>query len=151
MKLTIISASWNILESEKFEKIVIMTEAGQITILPWHEPLISAVRPGILFVEYMEGKTLHSSEFATGWWVLHISPDECLILADVIESSDALTDLEYIESQKKEAEAMIIAYKNENGETIDPKKLIELENQFLRVTAMHELGKKYQDTKVKPL
>lgn len=29
-----------------------MTESGEITILPGHEPLLSAVRPGILSVEY---------------------------------------------------------------------------------------------------
>jgi F0F1-type ATP synthase epsilon subunit len=74
--------------------------------------------------------------------VLNISPSECLIVADVIESGDALSDLDYIAAQKKEAADLVKAYKDENGTTIDPKKLIELENQLLRYTAMHELGKK---------
>ena len=66
MKLSIISASANILTAEKFEKIVIMTESGEITILPGHEPLLSAIRPGILSVDYYLGNKIHSAEYATG-------------------------------------------------------------------------------------
>ncbi len=142
MKLSIISASASILKSDKFEKIVIMTESGEITILPGHEPLLSAIRPGILAVEYYLGNKIHAAEYATGGGVLNISPSECLIVADVIEAGEALTDLEYIESQKKEAAALVAEYKAEYGSTIDPKKLIDMENQLLKFTAMHELGKK---------
>ena len=71
--------------------------------------------------------------------MLNISPSECLIVADIVESGDNLTDLEYIEAQKKEAAELVAAYKSENGSIIDPKKLLELENQLLRFTAMHEL------------
>ena len=146
MKLSIISASANILTAEKFEKIVIMTESGEITILPGHEPLLSAIRPGILSVDYYLGNKIHSAEYATGGWVLNISPSECLIVADIVESGDNLTDLEYIEAQKKEAAELVAAYKSENGSIIDPKKLLELENQLLRFTAMHELWKKWHIT-----
>jgi F0F1-type ATP synthase epsilon subunit len=52
MNLSIISASSHVLKAEKFERIIMMTEAGQITILPGHEPLLSAIKPGILSVEY---------------------------------------------------------------------------------------------------
>jgi F-type H+-transporting ATPase subunit epsilon len=142
MKLSIISASSSILTAEKFEKIIIMTEAGEITILPGHEPLLSAIKPGILSVEYYLGNKIHTGEYATGGGVLSVSPSECLIVADVIEAGDMLTDLEYIESQKKEAADLVAAYREENGSTIDPKKLIDLENQLLKFTAMHELWKK---------
>ncbi len=74
--------------------------------------------------------------------MLNISPSECLIVADVIDSGDTLSDLDYIEAQKREAAELVKSYKAENGTTIDPHKLIELENQLLRYTAMHELGKK---------
>lgn len=146
MKLSIISASANILSAEKFDKIVMMTEAGQITILTWHEPLLSAIKPGILSVDYYVGNKLHSAEYVTGGGVLTISPNECMIVADVVTQDDTLTDIDYIENQKKEAAALVASYKAENGSTIDPHKLIELENELLRYTAMHELGKKYQET-----
>ncbi len=66
MKLSIISSTSKILSAEKFEKIIIMTESGEITILPGHEPLLSAIRPGILSVEYYLGNKVHTAEYATG-------------------------------------------------------------------------------------
>jgi F0F1-type ATP synthase epsilon subunit len=146
MKLSIISASKNVLQAERFEKIVIMTEDGQITILTGHEPLLSAIRPGVLFVEYYVGGKIHTAEYATGGGVLNISSSECIIVADVIASDDTIWDIEYIANQKEEAAKLVMAYRNENGATIDPKKLIDLENDLLRFTAMHELGKKYQES-----
>jgi F0F1-type ATP synthase epsilon subunit len=52
MKLIITSASGNILSADQFARISIMTEDGEITVLPGHEPLLSAIRPGVLSVEY---------------------------------------------------------------------------------------------------
>jgi hypothetical protein len=68
-----------------------------------------------------------------------------MIVADVVTADDTLTDMEYIENQKKEAASLVAAYKAENGTIIDPRKLIDLENDLLRYTAMHELGKKYHE------
>jgi F-type H+-transporting ATPase subunit epsilon len=145
MKLVITSASGNILASDAFARIQLMTEDGEITVLPGHEPILSAIRPGILSVEYYIGSKLHAAEYATGGGVLNISPLACTILADVVVADDTLTDLEYIESQKKEAEALMKSYREENGVAIDPKKLIEIEYELLKYTAMHRLGKKYQE------
>jgi F-type H+-transporting ATPase subunit epsilon len=139
MHLIITSASGNILSADEFIRISIMTEDGEITVLPGHEPLLSAIRPGILSVEYYIGGKVHAAEYATGGGVLNISPDVCSILADVVMSGDTLSDREYIESQKKEAEAMMASYREENGAAIDPKKLIELEYELLKYTAMHHL------------
>lgn len=145
MKLIITSASGNILSADTFVRITIMTEDGQITVLPGHEPLLSAIRPGILSVEYYIGSKSHTAEYVTGGGVLNISPEVCTILADVVVADDSLTDLEYIESQKKEAERMMAAYRTENGAVIDPKTLIEIEYELLRYTAMHHLGKKFHE------
>ena len=121
-----------------------MTEDGEITILPGHEPLLSAIRPGILHAEYYIGHKVHTGEYATGGGVLNISPESCTVVADVIEGADHLSDLEYITSQKQEAENMMKAYREENGAAIDPKRLIELEYELLKYTAMHRLGQKFQ-------
>ncbi|MBC7498105.1 hypothetical protein H7170_00515 [Candidatus Gracilibacteria bacterium] len=145
MKLIITSASGNILSADQFARISIMTEDGEITVLPGHEPLLSAIRPGILSVEYFIGGKIHTAEYVTGGGVLNISPEVCTILADVVVADDTLTDSEYIESQKKEAQEMMIAYRAENGSAIDPKKLIELEYELLKYTAMHHLGKKFHE------
>lgn len=45
MKLIITSASGNILSSERFQQVTLMTEDGEITVLTGHEPLLSAIRP----------------------------------------------------------------------------------------------------------
>ena len=47
--------------------------------------------------------------------------------------------MEYIESQKKEAESLMQAYRDENGDKVDPKRLLELEYELLKYTAMHRL------------
>lgn len=145
MKLLITSASGNILQSDTFARISIVTEDGEITVLPGHEPLLSAIRPGILSVDYFIGSKPHSAEYVTGGGVLNISPSICTILADVVVADDTLTDLEYIENQKKEAEALVKSYREENGAAIDPKRLVEIEYELLKYTAMHHLGKKYHE------
>lgn len=147
MKLTITSASWNVLKAEKFEKIRLMTEDGEITVLSGHEPLLSAIRPGILNVDYYIGGKLHGADYAIWGGVLNISPEECVIVADMVQKDDNLTDLEYIESQKQEAERLVKEFKAEGGTTTDPHKLIELEYELLKYTAMHRLGKQFQENK----
>ncbi len=145
MKLSITSSSGVILSADSFVRVTIMTEDGEVTILTGHEPLLSAVRPGILYTEYHIGNKVHTAEYATGGGVLNISPESGTIGADVVESDDHLTDLEYIASQKAEAEKMMREYQEENGTVIDPKRLIELEDELLKYTAMHRLGQKFHE------
>ena len=144
MNLSIVSASGNILESDNFTRITLMTEMGEITVLPGHEPLLSAIRPGIMSLEYTSiDKKMIQVEYVSGGGVINISPESVTIVADVITNGDTLTDLEYIESQKKEAEALMQNYREENGSAIDPKRLIDLEYELLKYTAMHRLGQKH--------
>jgi F-type H+-transporting ATPase subunit epsilon len=144
MNLQITSAAGNILETPDFIRVTLMTEVWEITVLPHHEPLLAAIRPGIMTVEYSEWK----KDFASGGGVLNISPESVTIVADVIENGDHLTDLEYIETQKREAEALVRNYREENGEAIDPKRLIELEYELLKYTAMHHLGQRHRHENV---
>lgn len=146
MFLQITSASWNILSAEKFSRIVLMTESGEITVLPGHEPILSAIRPGIMLVEYYVGTKVHTEEYAIGGWVLNITPEICTIVADVVANADALNDIEYIEWQRKEAERLVKEHRAENGEIIDAKKLIEIEYELLKYTAMHQLSQKHHMT-----
>lgn len=79
--------------------------------------------------------------------MLNISPETCVIVADMVQKDDTLTDLEYIESQKKEAERLIKEFRSEGGTVTDPHQLIALEYELLKYTAMHRLGKQYQENK----
>ena len=120
-----------------------MTESGEITVLPGHEPILSAIRPGIMLVEYYVGNKIHTGEYATGGGVLNITPEIATIVADVVENADTLTDIEYIASQKREAERLVKEYREENNGTIDPHRLIEIEYELLKYTAMHQLSQKH--------
>jgi F0F1-type ATP synthase epsilon subunit len=62
MLLTLTSISGVALKTESFEKLTITTLDGDITMLPGHEPLISALKPGVMTVWY-EGK---KKDFAIG-------------------------------------------------------------------------------------
>lgn len=121
-----------------------MTEMGEITVLPGHEPLLGAIRPGIMSIDYIDasGAEVHG-EYVSGGGVINISPESCVIVADIVQNGDDLSDLDYIESQKKEAEEMMKSYRAENGAAVDPKRLIELEYELLKYTAMHRLGQKH--------
>ena len=144
MKIQITSASWDILSSDSFVSVTLMTESGEITVLPGHEPMISVVRPGILHVEYAdEGKNV-SHDYATGGGVISITSDRVTIIAESVEWNEALSDVDMIEQKKKEAEAMMKSYQAEHKGDMDPKHVIDLEYEFLRYTALHELHKRMQ-------
>jgi F0F1-type ATP synthase epsilon subunit len=143
MKLSIISSSKKILSADRFDRVTLMTESGEITILDHHEPLLSAIRPGEMHVAYYVWNKIHHATYITGGGVLHVHDDGCVVLADVIEDTDSLTDLQYIQSQKTEAEKIMKEYKAENGTVIDPHHLIALEYELLKYTAMHRAGVKY--------
>jgi F0F1-type ATP synthase epsilon subunit len=96
-------------------------------------------------VEYYVGNKVHTAEYATGGGVLNISPESTTIVADMITADDSLSDLDYITTQKQEAENMMKAYRDENGAVIDPKKLIDLEYELLKFTTMHRLGQKFRE------
>lgn len=66
MRFALISPSEVVLSVESIVSLTVMTEAGEITIMPKHEPLISALRPGILHVSYYVGHKIHENTYVTG-------------------------------------------------------------------------------------
>ncbi len=141
MKITITSASGNLLSHDSFERITLMTENGQITILPGHEPLLSVVRPGVLSLDYILDGEKKTEEYVTGGGVVTITHENVTIVIDSLDNASELDTAEEIEKKKKEAEAMIAQYKNENKTEKSAKELMELEYQYLKYAAMQELVK----------
>lgn len=84
------------------------------------------------------------TEYVSGGGVVNITPERVTILSDILERGEDIRDLEYIEAQKKEAQELMEAYKVENGADVDPRRLIAIEHDLLRYSAMHELGQKYR-------
>jgi len=142
MNLTIVASSGTILSTETFDRLTLMTESGEITILPGHEDLLSVVRPGILHVEYVRDGQTVTEDYATGGGVVQISNGAVTVVSDAMAGADGLSDLEYIEQQKKEAEEYIKSYRAEHKEDMNTKRLMELEYEFLKYSAMHELHRR---------
>lgn len=141
MKITLTSASGNVFSHDSFEKITLMTENGQITVLPNHEPLLSVVRPGVLSLMYRENDTEKTAQYVSGGGVLTITPDDVTIVIDALDNAEQLSDADEIEKKKQEAARLIEEYKSENPTKLDPQRAMELEYEFLRYAAMQELVK----------
>lgn len=141
MKITLTSASGNLLSSDNFKKITLMTENGQITILPGHEPLLSVVRPGVLSLDYTDNGEEKTEQFITGGGVVTITHDDVTIVIDSLDSTDDLESIDEIERKKQEAAKILADYKSENKSEKSPKELLELEYEYLKYAAMQELVK----------
>lgn len=81
MLLTLTSITGTALKTEAFEKLTIVTLDGVITMLPGHEPLISALKPCVMSIWY-EGK---KKDFAIGGGILETDGKDIKIIADMIE------------------------------------------------------------------
>lgn len=144
MQLKIISQSGVVNELDTFISVSLVTDAGMVTILPHHEPILASIRPGILEVVYDRGEKQVKKAYVTGGGVLNVSEEDCTVLADMVDGEDTFTDLDYILEQKKEAERLVAMYRSEN-ETIDPERMIAIEKDLVRYSLMHELGMKYRE------
>ena len=147
MRFELISPSQTVLSVESIVALTVMTEAGEITGMPHHEPLISALRPGILHVSYYVGHKVHESTYVTGGGVLSVSNDSVAIIADFVQDEHDLQDAEFIEAQKTEAEHIVQDFRANNGSIVDPRKLIEVEYDLLKYTAMHQLARKFAESR----
>lgn len=134
MKLTLTSIKKKVLELDNIEKAIIPTASWEITILDTHEPLISALKPGILRIKY----SWKEDFFAIWWWVLETDGISLNITADMIDDWTHL-NLEEIQDKKKQAKELMEKYREEN-EIIDIDKLIDLEMQFLKESAKEQLA-----------
>lgn len=104
MKLNLVT-----LEGAKFSEdaysITLPTAAGEITVFPGHEPLVSVLVPGVVTVRKSKNDPDQLLEhFATYGGVLEIGSDTVRVLVDEAEGGD-ITESE-AEKAKQEAEKM---------------------------------------------
>ncbi|EKD30182.1 MAG: F0F1 ATP synthase subunit epsilon [uncultured bacterium (gcode 4)] len=134
MHLTLVSISRKVLDLPSIEWVTIPTRDGEITVLPNHEPLITALTPGILIVR-TDGK---ESSYAIGGGVAEITANSVTITADMVEDGENL-DIEAIRAKKEEARTLLGEYKSK-GDVTDMETYIELEQQFLKESAKEQLA-----------
>lgn len=75
--------------------VVLPTAAGQITILPQHEPLLSALVPGVITIR--RNKTdpdYHLEHYATYGGVLEVKGDSARVLVDEATHGDEINEAE---------------------------------------------------------
>lgn len=134
MKFKLTSIKKKVLELDNIDSAIIPTKAWEITILDTHEPLISALKPGILRIKIWSKEEL----YAIGWWVLETDWVSLNIIADMVEDGKWL-DIEDIKAKKAEAKNLLEKYMEENR-TMDMAYYIELETQFLKESAKEQLA-----------
>ena len=92
MRLKITSLEWLIWD-EEVKQLTVDTMLGQITVLPWHDNLISVLKPGLIKLVPAEVRTdrhfdfLMEKEYAVFgvlWGVLKVEEDEVQILTNMV-------------------------------------------------------------------
>lgn len=134
MHLTLVSISRKVLDLPSIESVTIPTRDGEITVLPSHEPLITALVPGILVVSEKGNAT----SYAIGGGVAEITPESVTIAADMVEDGENL-DIEAIRAKKEEARKLLEEQRN-MGDAMDMDTFIEIEQQFLKESALEQLA-----------
>lgn len=135
MQFTITSITGIALRTESFEKLSISTLDGMITVLPGHEPLISALKPGVMTV-WFDGT---QKDFAIGGGILETDGTDIKIIADMVE--DGGHDLADIAARKAQAELQMKEY-IQKGDPLSMEAYVELEQEYLRDIAREQLAMK---------
>lgn len=134
MQFTLVSIVRKVLDLPSIEWVTIPTRDGEITVLPNHEALITALIPGILLV-HVDGK---DSSYAIGGGVAEITAEIVTITADMVEDGNNL-DIDAVRAKKDEAQKLLEEYRSK-GESMDMEAYVELEQQFLKESAKEQLA-----------
>lgn len=120
---------------DEIEKVTIPTGAGQITVLEGHAPLVSTLKPGIVFVH----KDKNVVELAISTGILEIRPDsEVYLMADTSERAEDI-DIERAQQARDRAEELM--RQQENAADVDFARLqAVIDKEMARIT----VGKKWR-------
>ncbi len=99
--------------SEDVYSITLPTAAGEITVFPDHEPLISVLVPGVVTIRKQKNDPDQLLEhFATYGGVLEVRSDGVKVLVDEADAGDEINEQE-AEKARKAAEEMLKNAKNQ--------------------------------------
>ena len=133
MKLKLISIDSEVLSLDNAKYATVPTLDWVITVMDWHEAIVSALTPWVLEIEWWS--EVH--EFAIWGWVLETDWDSISIIADMVESWDDLTS-DDIQSKLDEAKKLLKdardSWKQSNSED-----LLTLEEDYLKIQAKSQL------------
>ena len=124
--------------SEEIDQLTLPTKAGEITVLPHHIPLVSALLPGELCIK--KGK--EETPLAISGGFLEVRPDKVVVLADTAELVEEI-DEERAEKARKRAEEVLTKEKADSVTFADATAALE------RSLARIKLAKKYRNRRRK--
>lgn len=105
MNLSIITPE-KIFFSAPAEMVTVPGAEGEFGVLPGHAPFISTLRPGVIAVE-RAGEPKVRIVVAEG--VAEVTPERCIILADLARDMESLTIAEAKEEERAAEEALAAA------------------------------------------
>jgi F-type H+-transporting ATPase subunit epsilon len=106
------------------ELVIVVGTEGEEGILPSHAPFLTALKPGILRANVIEGSETKRLEFATSDGFTQALPDRIVVLVDAAQSRDqvdvaaARADLEAATGRQKDLTPQTAEYAREQA-TID--------------------------------
>ncbi len=125
MRFSLVSIAKKAFETASAESVTVPTKAGIVTILPGHEPLMSALSPGVLTVR-AEGR---DHRFGVGGGALETDGSEVTVLADLVEDGEGLNAEDA--AKRKEEAARLLKEARASG-TTDMASLIALEEEYMK-------------------
>lgn len=134
----IIVSPRGVVYQDQVEQVTVPTRDGQVTILPQHAALISALNVGELSIT----KSGYTVGVAIAGGVLEVRRNgDVYVLADTAERAEHI-DIERAEAAKKRAEELLAAIENQND--VDFARIQALlEKELTRIN----VGKKYRNLK----
>ncbi len=130
MKLSIYTPETSLLAQKPVEEVLVPSVKGELGILPGHASIISLLQAGVL--KYKTKGSSSWEKVAIGWGYLEVSKEEIKVLAESVQTKEAL-DLVQIEKNLKEIE--------EELERLDlePSEREKLERERLRLQGEKDL------------
>jgi F-type H+-transporting ATPase subunit epsilon len=143
MKLTFeLTTPERVVEKKQVDGVTIPTEAGEITVLPGHVPLVSSLRPGVCTLHI--GKEREYLSVSGGF--IEVQPDgRLIVLADTAERAEEL-DLEKIEAARERARK-VLEEKRDMDDVAAAAAFAALEREIAR----EQTARKYRDLKKRPI
>lgn len=116
MQLELVSLDGVKFSAEAYS-IILPTAAGQITVLPNHEPLLSQLVPGVISIRKQRtDPDYHMEHYATYGGVLEVGKDRVRILVDEATHGDEINEAE---AQKAHDEAVRLRKDAKNQVELD--------------------------------
>ncbi len=132
MRFSLISISKKVFENETVTSATVPTKMGIITVLENHEPLVSALSPGVLSISFEGG----SKRFAIGGGVFETDGTSVTILADMVEEGG----FDPAEAARRKTEAERLLKEARETGTTDMATIVALEEEFLKEEARVKLS-----------